>query len=151
MPYPVVQDLPVDSSGNPITSTNPEQVSQATLVAGEDLTNNKLVVEQRYTYGRVTATGTTTIKFTAGYVDSISITNPAALTGATTVTTITIYDNTAASGQNTHIIVLPVSANLASALPLSIPVHDSYVTGITVNVALGTSGSWTPDITVNYR
>lgn len=132
-------------------TNNNQNVTLGTELAGEDLVNNVLKVEQRYSYGRVTATGATTIKSGSGYINSISINNPSALTGATTATTITIYDNTAASGTISHIFSLPTSANLATALPFSIPIHDSYATGITVNITLGTSGSWTPDITVNYR
>jgi|GEM_PF-5668624 len=124
------------------------------LLAGEDIINNKQVVEQRYTYlGRIVATGTAFVKASPGYVDYISINNLCTASGGTTgFTTLTVYDNIAASGQVVAIYSLPNGAQAAVAQPFSIPVHCQFATGITMALTLGASVTWTtPDITVFGR
>lgn len=137
-------DLQMTANGSMQTNLN-------TLLAGEDLTNNKLVVEQRNVYSNVTATGTTTVKSGANFLHSTTINNPSAITSATANTTITLYDNTAASGTKIGTISLPQSTNLVSALPFTIPYNVTINTGLTVVITVGSGGSWTPDLTINTR
>lgn len=134
----------MDLSGN-------QRITLGTLIAGEDLTNNRTVVEQRFSYDAVTATGTTTVKSGAGFIHLFTINNPVQLASATTASTIVVYDNTAASGTKIGTIALPLSANLTTALPITVRWDASFATGLTFSITLGTSGSWTPDITVTYR
>lgn len=78
-------DAQLDVNGN-------SKVTQATLVAGEDLTNNVLKVEQRFSYSRATAD--VQIKAGSGFLHTVTF----SATGTVTAGLITIYDNTAESG-----------------------------------------------------
>lgn len=121
------------------------------ILAGEDLTNNVMKVEQRFAYANVVATGTTTVKSGAGFIHNIVINNPCTLASATTETTIVLYDNIAASGVKIGTLYLPKSANIITLAPIPVQINAAFATGLTLSITLGTSGSWTPDITVNYR
>jgi len=82
--------------GAAISATNPLPVTQATLIAGEDLTNNVLDVEHKYTPFNITLNATLTmIKSSAGLLHNINI-------GMLSNPTITIYDN--ASGASGTIL-----------------------------------------------
>lgn len=70
------------------------KVTNATLLAGEDLTNNKMVVEHQYTPSGVLLTDTQ-IKASAGFVHTVTISQNDA---APTAGTIDLYNNTAGSG-----------------------------------------------------
>jgi len=71
---------------------------QFQLIAGEDLTNNVLVSEQRYSYAYSAAVGTTVVKASAGFLHGIHL-------GSTSAGgNITIYDN--ASGTSATVIGL---------------------------------------------
>lgn len=81
--------LYTDVSGNLNVTAN-------TLIAGEDLTNNKLVVEHKYTPFNITLNATLTmIKSSSGLLHNINI-------GMLSNPTITIYDN--ASGASGTIL-----------------------------------------------
>lgn len=69
------------------------KVGLASLISGEDLTNDVLKVEQRYSYSRKTADGQ--VKATAGFVHSVTI---SPLTASPTAGLLTIYDNTSETG-----------------------------------------------------
>lgn len=73
-----------DDNGN-------ELVSNATLHAGEDLTNDVQKVEQRFTPTYISTATTTTIKTGSGFLHTIVV-------NGGTAGTIIVYDNTAASG-----------------------------------------------------
>ncbi len=65
-----------------------------TLIAGEDLTNDILKVEERYSYSGI-KTADAQIKASAGFIHSINIScNDAAPTAGSII----VYDNTAESG-----------------------------------------------------
>lgn len=64
----------------------------ATTLAGEDVSNDVLKVEQRFTYVQVTAD--TAVKSAPGFLHTVTF---ACADATPTAGTITIYDNTAAS------------------------------------------------------
>lgn len=79
-------DQQMDVNGN-------AKVSLATLIAGEDLTNNVLKTERQYSYSRKTADGQ--VKASAGFIHAVTI---SPTTATPTAGLLTIYDNTAESG-----------------------------------------------------
>ncbi len=90
--YPTPPSLASGASTSLITDQNGSlNVSQATLLAGEDLTNNVLRVERYYSNTYVTLASLTVIKSAAGFIHDITV-------GHTSNPTLTIYDNTAGSG-----------------------------------------------------
>lgn len=109
--------------------------SLATLMAGEDLTNNVMKVEQRFSYTHISTATTTTVKSGAGFLHNLVVN-----TLGTVASTCTIYDNTAGSGT-----VIGVINTLALGGTFSFDV--SFSTGLT----LVTTGTVAPDITVSYR
>lgn len=116
------------------------KVTQATLEAGEDLTNNVTKVEQRFSYQNITlaAPTTTTVKSGAGFLHAITINKPVASS------VITIYDNTAGSGTVIGTITLP--ATLLAQGPYTAIYDVAFGTGLTIVTATGAS-----DITVSFR
>ncbi len=78
------QDLMGDVVGNLKTT-------EATLHAGEDITNDVQKVEQRFTPTYISTATTTTIKSGAGFIHTLTV-------NGGTAGTIIVYDNTAASG-----------------------------------------------------
>lgn len=106
----------------------------ATLVeklAGEDITNDVLKVEERFSYNNITTATTTTVKTGAGFLHSITINTTAA-------GTITIYDNTAGSGTKI--------GTLASSVGQQTFFYDvQFATGLTIVTGAAS------DITVSYR
>jgi hypothetical protein len=79
-------DIQLDASAN-------ERVTLATLIAGEDIPNNVLRVEEHFTYA--TATGDLLVKSGAGFLHTLTF---APNDSAPTAGSIIIYDNTAESG-----------------------------------------------------
>ena len=125
-------DMQADSLGN-------LQVNSYTKLAGEDLTNDVMKVEQQNSYSNITlaAPTATVVKSGAGMLHAIVV-NKAAATGV-----ITIYDNTAASGTIIGTITMP-AALLANQFTLLFDVK--FATGLTVNTATAAQ-----DLTVAYR
>lgn len=117
--------LQLDSSGN-------LKDTMATLIAGEDLANNVLKVEERFSYANIASATTTTVKSGAGFLHCLTINTTAA--GA-----ITIYDNTAGSG--TKIATIAASPVIGSTFKFDV----SFGTGLTIVTAAAS------DITVSYR
>lgn len=107
-----------------------------TLIAGEDLTNNRLDVEQHFGYStEITANTTTTVKSGAGFLHTVYINQKGASSN-----TATLYDNTAGSG--TVIATIDTTANVGSI------VYDvAFSTGLTIVTATGTA----PHLGVSYR
>lgn len=106
-------------------------VTLSTLISGEDQTNNVLKVEQRFSYSHITTATTTVVKNSAGFLHAITVNTTAA-------GSITVYDNTAASG--TVIAVLKASVG-----EQTFTYNVSCSNGITVVTAAAS------DITVSYR
>lgn len=90
--------------------------------------------QQQFQYLNITGDATTVVKSTPGYLHTVCVNTPAA------TTTITIYDNTAASG--TKIGTITVYASLPKCQTYDV----AFWTGLTVVTAVATS-----DITVSFR
>lgn len=113
-------------------------VTQATAIAGEDLANNVMKVEQRFSYLNIAAgQATTTVKSGAGFLHSITFNSAATATNTTTV-----YDNTAASGT-----VIAIPAATTATVPTTLTYDVSFATGLTIITATA-NGS---NMTVSYR
>lgn len=115
-------------SQNTALDTN---VNLNTKIAGEDIANDILKVETRYSPSNITTATTTTVKSGAGFLHSITVNTTAA--GA-----ITIYDNTAASGTK-------IGTIKASVVEQTFFFDVSFSTGLTIVTAAAS------DITVSYR
>jgi hypothetical protein len=102
-----------------------------TKLAGEDLTNDVMKVEQRFSNSYISTATTTTVKSGAGFLHSITI-------GETAAGAITIYDNTAGSG--TVLAVLK-----ASIAEQTFTFNTPYSTGLTIVTAAASK------LTVSYR
>lgn len=111
------------------------KVTLATLLAGEDLTNNVIKVEERFSYaGYTTAQAAVTIKSGAGFLHTVTIAGGTA--GA-----VTIWDNTAGSG--TVIIGAFTPGNVT--VPVTLTLDVTFATGLTFTTAAATV------ITFSYR
>lgn len=122
----------------PITARDNMPATLATLIAGEDLTNNVLVVEERYSYAQMTAD--TAVKSSAGFVHTVTFScNDAAPTAGT----IDIYDNTAASG--TKIFTWTLDTTVFQ--PITITLDCNFTTGLYVDFTTTADVS----VTVSYR
>lgn len=116
--------LEVDASGN-------THVNLGTKIAGEDQANDVIKSENQMSFLNITTATTTTVKSGAGFFHCVVINTTAA-------GTITIYDNTAASG--TKIGTIVASAGVATYL------YDvKFNNGLTLVTAAAS------DLTVSYR
>lgn len=106
-------------------------VTLATTIAGEDITNDVLKVEQRFSPYYIAASATTVIKGSAGFLHNMVV------QGGTTGTII-IYDNTAASG------TIIASFDTTNALA-TYNFDCTFSTGLTVVTSANTK------VTFNYR
>jgi hypothetical protein len=115
-------------------------VSLATLISGEDQTNNVLRVEGQFSYNGYKAADTQ-IKASAGYVHTVTC---AGTDAAATAGTIILYDNTAESG--TKIWQLDVAA-VAMNTPFTVTLDAVATTGL----YLGFTTTADVACTVSYR
>lgn len=123
--------LLLDVNGN-------EKVTLATLIAGEDLTNNVLRVEQHGTYAHIAAgQATTTVKSGAGFLYGIAFNSAATATNVTTV-----FDSTTGSGT-----VIAIPAATTATIPTFLAYNTTFSTGLTILTATANGG----DMTVVYR
>ena len=115
------------------------------MAARLDSTNDSIT---NYPYGHsttnITTNTTTTCKTGAGVLKAIKINNPALLTVANL--TLTIYDNTAASGTKIGTITVPFGGT--TYLPFNINYDCAFTTGLTIVTAGPTV---TADVTVEWR
>lgn len=118
--------LEADSTGN-------LRIGEQYQPGYEDNAANVAKVEERYNSTYITGTGTTVVKSGAGYCDAITI-------GTPTAGTVTIYDNTAASG------TIIAKLTLVAGMPFSVPIHYAFVTGLTVVVATASQ-----DVRIGWR
>jgi len=121
----------------------------ATLLAGEDLTNDLLKVETRATPVNITTNTTTTIKSGAGVLYGFTVNN----NGFTAAGTITIYDNTAGSGTKIGTWTIPIQPPGTTLLattffPPALQLNASFSIGLTIVTATTAPAC---DITVLYR
>jgi len=107
------------------------KVTLGTLIAGEDLTNDVMKVEQRFAYGYIATATTTQVKTGAGFLKGIVINTTAA--GA-----ISIIDGTSGSVVNMGLLKSSV-------------VEGTYEYNIAFTVGLRIITAAASDITVVYR
>lgn len=108
-------DTQMDVNGNQL-------VSLATLIAGENLTTNKMVVEHNYSY-QSPVVADTAVKSGAGFIHTVTISQNDA---APTAGSIIIYDNTAESGTQ----VFNWTLTTAVFNPVTIILDIAVATGI---------------------
>ncbi len=107
-------------------------------LAGEDVVNDVMKVEQRYAYSLVAAN--TAVKSAPGFLHTLTFScNDAAPTAGT----IDVYDNTAASGTKIFSWTLTTTA----FTPCSVIIDTSFATGL--YVAFTTTAD--VNVTVSYR
>ena len=131
-----------DSSGNIVTmeadASNNLKATLGTLMAGEDLTNDVLKVEQRMSYTNISAD--TAVKSGAGFLHTLTF---AQIDAAPTAGTIIVYDNTAESGT----IIFSSTWTTAVFLPVTVTIDASFSTGLYV----GFTTTADIGVTVSYR
>lgn len=119
--------LQIDVNGN-------LKVTNATLLAGEDLVNNRQIVEQRFSYTQIAAgQATTIVKTGAGFLHAIVFNSAATATNVTTV-----YDNSAASGT-----VIAIPAATTATIVASVIYDVSFATGLTILTATANGSNMT--------
>lgn len=130
------------NSGNVTLNVSPNFIGLVTsynvdplLRAGEDLTNNRLLVSLQYSYQSLTSLVTITPKSAAGVLRAVVV-------GGQSLPTINLWDNTAASG------TLIGTIN-ASSPPGTYTYDVSFATGLTVQPLPGTAVL--PNFTISYR
>lgn len=111
-----------------------EEVSLGTQISGEDLTNDVLKTEQRFSYATIKTATTTTVKSGAGFVHAITIIGG-------TLGTVAVYDNTAASGTE----IIPSFTPTATFPNPTIILDESFSTGLTIITGAATI------INISYR
>ena len=114
------------------------KVTNATLQAGEDLTNNVTKVEQRFT--GLNCTADTLVKSGSGFLHSITF---APSDAAPTAGSIIIYDNTAESGT----ILLTFGITTTWFAPVTVILDCTFTTGLYV----GFTTTADVNCTVSYR
>lgn len=126
--------------GNGVSGTGVQRVTiasdstgQVTLAAGSNLIG--MVAPDPYSFNNITTKTDTVVKSGAGHLHSIVINKP----GSTD--TLTVYDNTAASGTKIASITVTASVNFVFLYDVA------FSTGLTVTSGGGTAG----DYTVTYR
>ena len=108
------------------------------ILAGEDVVNDVMKVEQRYAYSLVAAN--TAVKSAPGFLHTLTFScNDAAPTAGT----IDVYDNTAASGTKIFSWTLTTTA----FTPCSVIIDTNFATGL--YVAFTTTAD--VNVTVSYR
>ncbi len=116
---------------NPDTNKLTVDTTLGERIAGEDLVNDVQKVEERFQPTNLTAAATTVIKTGAGVLHSIVI-------NATAAGSITLYDNTAASGVKIGTLKASIGENTYTY-------NGTFSTGLTVVLAAAS------DVTVMWR
>lgn len=109
-----------------------EDALSTKTIAGEDTTNDVMKVEQQYTYKNISTATTTIVKSGSGFIHTLTINNDTA--GGT----ITLYDNTAASG--TTIASIPGGSGKTSRI---------YDVQFSIGLTIVTSAA--DDLTISFR
>lgn len=137
--YSATPTTRTDGQGGPLQTEadGSLRTSLATGLAGEDLTNDVMKVEARYSYTPITTATTTTVKASAGFLHKI-IFNKRVANGVTT-----LYDNTTNSG--TKIATITEGASILSDPPNAVEYNCTFTTGLTIVTGAA------EDITVIWR
>lgn len=124
----------------------PQKVTQKVAVGDrlDQINDHVTTHDVGATTTNITTNTTTVVKSGAGVLRSITINNPADMT--VTKLTMTIYNNTAASGTKIRTLVVPISA---TAQPIQfIGLNEAFSIGLTVV----TAGPTVPaDVTINWE
>jgi hypothetical protein len=123
--------LSVDANKNLTTTLG-------TALAGEDLTNDVMKTEQRFSYVNLSADAV--VKSGAGFLHTITF---AQIDAAPTAGTIIIYDNTAESGT----IIFSSTWTTAVFYPTTVTIDASFSTGLYV----GFTTTADIGVTLSYR
>lgn len=121
-----------------IDTNRNQKVTQATLTAGEDLTNDVLKTEQRFSHSRVTAD--TAIKSGAGFLHTLTFAQSDA---APTAGTIIVYDNTAETGTIIYSETFDTTVFRGYTVTLDVSFTTGLYIGFTTTADVG--------CTVSYR
>lgn len=124
-------DLQLDASAN-------MKITQATTIAGEDITNDVIKTEQRFSFINISAD--TLVKTGTGFVHTVTF---AQIDAAPTAGTIIIYDNTAESGT----VIFSSTWTTAVFYPTTITLDCTFSTGLYV----GFTTTADIGVTVSYR
>lgn len=108
-----------------------------TKLAGEDLTNDVLKVEEQYKYNYIVTAATTLVKNTSGILHSITINKPVA------AGIIEVYDAITAAAPT--IAIITRAATLLTDGPVTLLYDVKFNTGLTIKT------TETQNITVSYR
>ena len=113
-------------------------VTLGELIAGEDLTNNRLLVMPNYSYAHIAAgQATTVVKASAGVLHSITFNGAATATNVTTV-----YDNATGAGT---VIAIPAATTVT--IPVTLTYDVAFANGLTIITATANGA----DMTVAYK
>ena len=107
-------------------------------LAGEDVTNDVLKVEQRFAYLQVTADAA--VKSAPGFLHTLTFSQTDA---APTAGTITVYDNTAESGTK----IFEWNITTAVFYPFTVTIDAAFAVGLYVGFATTAD----VQVTVSYR
>ncbi len=109
-------------------------VSLGTTIAGEDIANDVLKTEERFSYSVISTAVGTLVKTGAGFLKSLTVNN------AGTAWEIDVYDGTASSGAT--------MGKIRGAGVTTLNYNSSFATGLFVDSVKGTTAG---DVTVSYR
>ena len=104
------------------------EATMSTLLAGENLTTNRLNNEPIYSYAVITTQTTTTCKSGAGTLHTITISTPVANA------TVKVWDSLAGSG-TVLVDTITLPAALISDGPITLTFDESFTTGLTIVTA----------------
>lgn len=128
----------INSVGRLYNGSNLSRIYQASAAASDGTGLGVQAVEEAgRSFNNITTATTTTVKSGKGFLHALNINTPVGSA------TITIYDNTAASGTKIGTITLP--ATITATSPQTLIFNVAFGTGLTVV----TSGA--TDLTVTYR
>ena len=130
-------DVVISSRREVIAGTASLGVHLDSQIAGEDLANDVLKTEERFSYYNITTTASTNVKSGAGFLHTITLNQP-----RNSTCTLIFYDNTAASG--TQILKQAGTATDPQTYLFDV----SFSTGLTF---AGATSTTTADMTVSYR
>jgi hypothetical protein len=127
-----------DPSGFEFDASGNVKTTLATAIAGEDLTNNVIKVEERFSYAYCVAD--TQVKAGAGFVHTLSFTP---LDAAATAGTIFLYDSLTEAVPTVFSYYIPAAA----LVPVTVILDVSMATGIYI----GFTTTADVAVTVSYR
>lgn len=111
------------------------KVTLGTQLAGEDITNDVIKTEQRFTLSEISTAIGTLVKTGSGFIHLIQINN------AGSAWEIDVYDGTSTSGTS-------IGKIRGTTLPTNIRFDGSFATGLYIDTVKGTTVG---NLTVSYR